>query len=219
MSQLSPAPDGANEFEHNTTSKAYFLPLIAVVAIIVYLLLTWDENDQFPGDGSDHSAVGKPLLAIAVEPLSEGQAPVSLDTLRGKVTLVNYWGPWCYYCLAEMPDLVTLNEELAAEPDFFLLSVTCSDSPTSNYNELRSDSYEIMEEFGASWPLYVDPNQSSRAALVESANLRGFGFPTTVLIDRDGKIAGLWEGYMEGMHIEIEQAVRETLAKSSTSQQ
>jgi hypothetical protein len=44
----------------------------------------------------------------------------------------------------------------------------------------------------------------------------GFGYPTTVLLDRAGIIRALWIGYESGYENQMEQLVSQLLAEKST---
>ena len=208
---MSPPPEDSKNLQ-NGEKASFAWPAIAVIALLVILGVVLLTRNNGTGEGSDHPAVGTPLVDLQVEPLLGGDQPVALADLRGEVTLINFWGPWCHYCLVEMPHLVDLNQEFSRESDFRLLSISYGAGPSTSVESLRADSAEAMSRSGASWPVYHDPKQSSQIALVQTAGMtRGFGFPTTVLLDREGKIAGLWEGYMEGMEHDIQRAVQNTL--------
>lgn len=58
--------------------------------------------------------------------------PVSIDSFRGKVVILNLWAPWCVPCLQEMPSLDRLAARLP-DKDFAVVAVTkdpVGDSPS-----------------------------------------------------------------------------------------
>ena len=56
----------------------------------------------------------KPIPALALKDL-QGTAR-SLKEWRGKVLVVHFWATWCEPCVAEMPTLMRLKDELRNEP-------------------------------------------------------------------------------------------------------
>lgn len=78
-----------------------------------------------PSTPADTVEVGSPAPGFDVEVLL--QAPkshlASLDELRGEVVVVEYWATWCLPCVAAIPHLNQLADELADEPVRFI-SVT-----------------------------------------------------------------------------------------------
>ena len=52
---------------------------------------------------------------------------VSLEDLRGKVVLVNFWATWCPPCRAEMPSMEKLYEAMAGD-DFVMLAINAEEN-------------------------------------------------------------------------------------------
>ncbi|MBW3575021.1 MAG: TlpA family protein disulfide reductase, partial [Actinobacteria bacterium] len=57
--------------------------------------------------------VGTSAPTFAARDLSG--APVSLESLRGEVVLLNIWATWCPPCREEMPSMQRLQEKLGPE--------------------------------------------------------------------------------------------------------
>ena len=54
---------------------------------------------------------GQPAPAFSLPALDGGT--VALDSLRGRVVLLNFWATWCKPCLDEMPAMERLYQALS----------------------------------------------------------------------------------------------------------
>jgi len=191
--------------------KGLLLPLIAIGGIGLLLLYSSLVGRDAPS-GEQHAAAGTSLTLLQLEPLFNVESELVLDDLAGNVALVNYWGPWCPPCRMEMPHLVELQRDLADRPDFRFVSVACSGGAYSGVDELQEATAKYCSEEEIAFPIYHDESAVSRTALVNDGGLGpGFGFPTTVLLDREGKIVALWEGYSPDVPRQIRAKVFELL--------
>ena len=59
--------------------------------------------------GERHPAVGQKITTFALQPLTGDSREVTEADLAEKVTLVNFWGPWCGACAVEFPHLVEVS--------------------------------------------------------------------------------------------------------------
>lgn len=159
-----------------------------------------------------HPSVGQAMESLDLAPLIGDTAPITLERLRGEVVLINFWGTWCGPCLIEFPHLVKLNDRLKGDPRFRFVPVSCGPGGADvDPDQLRAETEAYLAKLDADLNVYSDPGAGARLSLVKSAKLSGFGYPTTVLIDRDGTIRGLWEGYAPGVEAEMEKVIRALL--------
>lgn len=101
---------------------------------------------------------------------------VSLEDLRGKRIMVNFWATWCPPCKAEMPDMQTVYETYGDE-DIVILGVNVT--PSEKNPELVSD---FVEEYQLTFPILMDE--------VGEVTYRYeiLSYPTSYFIDSDGVI-------------------------------
>jgi len=96
----------------------------------------------------------------------------------------------------EYPELLEMTEEFAAAPSFRFVSVSCEASAGQNsFEELQQETREYYRSLGVTIPTYCDPAARTRRAIAALLDHPGIYYPSTILIDREGKIAGVWEGF------------------------
>jgi thiol-disulfide isomerase/thioredoxin len=115
---------------------------------------------------------GKPA-APAIDLMTVDGRPLSLQALRGKVVLVNFWATWCEPCIREMPSLQQLRDQLHAD-GFEVLAV--------NYQEGPARINSFIEKLQLSLPVVRDTDGS--VARAWGARI----FPANYLVDRAGNI-------------------------------
>ncbi len=93
--------------------------------------------------------------------------------LRGKVTLLNFWGTWCGPCRREMPEFQRVYEEWAAR-GFEILAIA--------YNDSEAAMSDFRDEFGLSFPLALDDTGAVNDAYAIQTR------PSSFLLDKDGII-------------------------------
>jgi thiol-disulfide isomerase/thioredoxin len=145
---------------------------------------------------------------------------VSLADLRGRVVLLNFWGTWCPPCRAEFPHIEELYHKWGSSQGVAVLAVSCSGGNDSgDLQSLRDATAAFIAEKKADLPIYFDPGGQTRKAVAAAVGFSGY--PTTLVLDRDGKIRDTWVGYAPGREVEmdqlIEQLVREPASRESAA--
>jgi cytochrome c biogenesis protein CcmG, thiol:disulfide interchange protein DsbE len=161
--------------------------------------------------GTGHASVGKTLSVLDLSGLTGGAKAVKQNDLAGKVVLLNFWGTWCPPCRAEFPHLAALEKKYRDNPDFRLLAVSSAPDIEPNIEELRHDTDSFLKDQGSDLPTYSDNHDATRGEVEKVAGW--MGYPTTLILDKQGVIRGKWDGYMPGSERQMESLVAELLAK------
>ena len=66
----------------------------------------------------------------------------SLENLRGKVVLVNFWATWCPYCRKEMPAIQQFYKDYQAK-GFEVLTLSTDDDPSKVIKYLSEEGYNF----------------------------------------------------------------------------
>jgi thiol-disulfide isomerase/thioredoxin len=103
----------------------------------------------------------------------------TLSEQTGKVVVLNVWGSWCPPCRKEAPELVAASKELGSGVQFIGLNTRDLDPAPAK---------KFVQEFGVPFPSIYDPN--GKALLRFRGQISPKAIPTTLVIDKDGKVAG-----------------------------
>jgi thiol-disulfide isomerase/thioredoxin len=97
-----------------------------------------------------------------------------LNSLAGNVVLVNFWATWCPPCVHEMPSMQRLADHFGKQP-FTILGV--------NMAEEKQDVEAFLQNrVSVSFPIIMDKDGSALK------NWKVFAFPTSYVLDKQGKI-------------------------------
>ncbi len=186
------------------------LGLLVIAGVVLFLLVKRSRDAQSPDVALSHPAVGAALVDFDVAVLTGEGEDVLAGDLKGKVALINFWGPWCRPCNDEFPHLAKLAENLRSRDEFRWLPVTYGSPIDVPPHQLRQDASAFLASSGLKTVTYHDPRQS----LIGGASAAGAfenSFPCTILLDKSGHIHAVWNGYSAGTEKQIEAAVMELL--------
>jgi peroxiredoxin len=147
----------------------------ALAALAALLLLA-------PGSPAAAVDTGDRAPAFAL-PALEGGGRLDLKQYRGKVVWLDFWASWCPPCLTSLPELEKLRRQMPAE-DFQILAINVDKDPKK--------ALRFLEKNPVGYPSASDPD----GALPERFGLKTM--PTSYLIDRDGTVRLVHEGYRSG---------------------
>jgi thiol-disulfide isomerase/thioredoxin len=122
----------------------------------------------------------------------------SLSDFRGKVVLLNFWATWCTACLAEIPDLIALQNKLGDQVAIIgvaLDGVTDehghipdeeaddkSHTASASLESIRATVERAVKLRGINYRVLLDPRSSV------GGQYNGGELPTTVIFDTDGRV-------------------------------
>ncbi|MFV0316953.1 MAG: TlpA family protein disulfide reductase [Microthrixaceae bacterium] len=171
------------------------LAALTVVSLAIALFVTliivevFGEDDQavdvseVVDEGSLGASQGRGALEVGQQaPDAELEGldgtTIQLSSLRGSPAVINFWSSTCGPCLAEMPDLESVNQELDGQVRFLGIDVT--DTVEAGRN--------MVQQTGVTYDNGRDP-QAEVMGLYG-----GIALPRTVLVDSDGVVRAIHNG-------------------------
>lgn len=103
--------------------------------------------------------------------ITDSQHTISLQQLRGKPVVLNFWASWCPPCIEETPSLVQLQSKIGSQVTILAIS---EDDDKKAYEQFVRDHHVD----------FMTVRDNKRTNEVYGT----FKFPETFIIDRNGKI-------------------------------
>ena len=175
------------------------------------LLVTQHQPRQWqalPKNGTEHkqkSNTGKLLPlndqttpTLTLTDLSKKQH--NLAALKGQVVLLNFWASWCPPCVHEMPSMQKLFD---AEKSNGLTVIAVNLGESAESIQVFAKTHQLH------FPIWLDETQSS------TQTWKVFAYPTSFLIDKQGRIRYALTGGADWFSPELRQTVQQLLNETN----
>ena len=104
----------------------------------------------------------------------------SLAAAKGKIVVVNFWAAWCAPCRTETPQFDLLYRKIKSKGVDFIGIDT---------KDVKGNARAFVKENDISYPIVYDEQGETALRL---GNIPQAALPFTVLIDKQGKVAGVY---------------------------
>ena len=159
-----------------------------LILLLLVPMIAGCSSSATSDGGNEQSFVSGNGIATFIKESARESAPSisgpvlsggTFSAAEGKVTVVNVWASWCSPCRAEAPSLEELSKR---HPEVQFVGILTRDSLVS----ARS----FVERFGITYPTIID----DAILLKFHGQLTPNAIPTTLIIDKKGKIAARISG-------------------------
>lgn len=123
----------------------------------------------------------KPVLDVAAFNYQDAATGTVFNTssLKGKVVFINFWASWCPPCRAEFSSVMSLYNRFNDNPHVAFILINEDDDPAK--------ARAFLEKEDAALPIY-------KTADMVPVSVYNGTLPTTVILDKEGKIRYHHEG-------------------------
>ncbi len=141
--------------------------------------------------------IGHPAPDFNFEYAFGAQTSLTLESLRGKVVLIDFWATWCAPCMAAWPWMAELYESHGGQ-DFEILSITSIQGGVGAEKGLTPErelelTRDLIERHAVTWPVVF----SDRS--VNDPEYGASTLPCYAIVDRDGRVVRILVGEFDAL--------------------
>ena len=144
----------------------FAVPLVAAASVATLLLVGLHRDPGFAASPPK----GKPLPEFVLPEVRDPGSEFRSEELVGEPALLNVWASWCPPCLAELPLLISVTDEVRIYG--------------LNYKDKREDAVKWLERNGNA---FIKSGHDPEGEVARKFGI--YGVPETFVIDRNGRIA------------------------------
>jgi thiol-disulfide isomerase/thioredoxin len=156
--------------------------------------------------GAAGCARGPRVVAPPPTPITAAELKQKAADPASKVVLVNVWATWCEPCREELPALVRLRRELAADGVQVILV-------SADFDKTTEELVAFLEKNGIDFPTYLKTEKDS--AFIEAMDADWSGAIPVSFLYVDGQSVDFWEG--AATYEAFNRKVREALGPAPTA--
>lgn len=166
---------------------AILVAIVGVVAVILKEPVPPAMTGAAPPPPATSGAPNDRFVTVAdgdfsqVAPLDASGQPADMARYRGKALLVNLWATWCAPCIEELPSLGKLEQALGGDA-FQVVTIAFQESDPKKIEPF------LAAHGAGNLPALIDTNSTVAKAAKVTA------LPTSLLVDRDGKVKAMLTG-------------------------
>jgi len=185
--------------------RRLYKPFLAVVLTIFVGLWAGCDGDEVTdntnlGKGSDYPPLVSNVAETTFEMVDGSTSKIS--DRKGKVVLINLWATWCGYCRQEMPRLIAMQNQYR-DKSFVVLGLDIGEQDTA-----APESIEAIQNFASMMGLNYELARIDSGLRARFQQLSRFsGVPQSFLVDREGRLRGVFLGGSQGAIAQMESVV------------
>ncbi|NQW42180.1 MAG: TlpA family protein disulfide reductase [Bacteroidetes bacterium] len=155
-----------------------------------------DTSKLVPKDSIKKSST---LPSIEVKTIDGKKVNIQNYGKTGKITIISFWATWCGPCIKELDNIIDVYEDWQKKYGCELIAITIDDS--RNISKVKP----FVD--GRGWPYTILTDENKDLARALNVN----NPPQVLLLDANGNIVYVHNGYTEGSELELEEQMKKLL--------